>query len=111
MDVAFSTLIINDSIVQKSVALGSGAVTSFASYISMTNTTFNNNTIGGNVQDISILDKTNPGSGGTFIRCDKGSPVNLCNGLNGISVASDQKANTNCNVDAISDPASNLCGL
>jgi hypothetical protein len=73
--VSFSTLIVKDSIVSNNRAQQeSGAIDTVQSYVSLTNTTFSNNISRGRFKDIVSVDNTNPG---TFIRCDKGSPVNV----------------------------------
>lgn len=79
-----------------------------------------------NATDIFVDDDIPPssGSGGSFVRCNNEkitgpSPVNFCNGLDGIVESSgdggsgdafDNNTNTNCHINGIVDPTSEACG-
>jgi hypothetical protein len=111
--VSSSIVVLKDSIVTRNVGAKGGALLIAESRVSLANTTFGNNiALNGKASDVLIAATASAFDGGTFVRCDMGSFVNFCNGVaKGIFIPPQQTniPNTNCNVDAISNPTSSLC--
>jgi hypothetical protein len=105
---AFAALNMKDSIVRNSVAQASGgAIFSFHGDISLANVTFSNNLVPGKNFDVLIKEDDDSEN---FLRCDPFSKVNFCNGLDGlVFVSKPGNIETNCHVDAISDPSARTC--